>query len=104
MPRLLVLPIEALISNPFNPQVDDVYSFEHHSIPSLQRNKKNSNFGIKAEIVVYDVTETGVCFWDSSSKRMCIPYKEFAAYVSVKNLIPQYKLPIFMEFQAGNIQ
>ena len=98
----ILIPLRFLISDPFDPHINDVYSYLHHSIPSLITDKNKSHFGIKAQIIIYEVTEEMVNFHEDG-KRLGIPRKEFAAYVCSRGLIPQYTLVVFNEYVSGRL-
>ena len=102
MRHTILIPLRFLISDPFDPQINDVYSFNFHSIPSLTANNK-THYGIKAQIVIYEITEEMVSFHEDG-KRLGIPRKEFTAYVASRGLIPQYTLVVFNEYVSGRLK
>lgn len=94
---MFAVPIEFFLSDPFHPRVDDVYSSEYHSIPSLlhpdRRERISTN--IRADVVVTEVTDTIVVFYMYGGKREQKPLKEWRAFISTSGYIPQYTLRVF---------
>lgn len=102
---VFAIPLFVFLSDPFNPRVNDVYCWDYNSIPhllSVADRKKTTQHAIEARIVVFEVTDTVVHYYEGS-KRESKRIKEFAAYVATQHLIPQYYLPLFNLFKTGKI-